>query len=131
MSSGAGSYRRLHSSGPAVAARRSNFYPRAPAIVIVSSELPDGSWRDVLAASQRLPSPPPVIVASRVADEHLWAEVLNLRGYDLIARPLDARELGWVVASALRQQTSTLKGDVQTGQRNTEEASCSAVLTNR
>lgn len=73
-----------------------------PDIVISCSELPDGTWKNALAACQRLSVPPPVIVASRLADEHLWAEVLNLGGFDLIARPLDARELGWIVRSALR-----------------------------
>src|SRR5664279_5197803 len=49
-----------------------------PDIVISSSELPDGTWRNALAVCQGLSVPPPVVVACRLADEHLWAEVLNL-----------------------------------------------------
>jgi len=43
-----------------------------------------------------------VIVASRLADERLWAEVLNLGGYDLLAKPFDRDELVRVIAMAAR-----------------------------
>ena len=75
-----------------------------PRIVISEPELPDGSWRDILAASQDLPVPPPVIVASRLADERLWAEVLNLGGYDLVAKPLDTREVTRIMMAALNSR---------------------------
>ena len=65
-----------------------------PRVVVCERDLPDGDWRDVLAATSSLPSPPPLIVASRLADEHLWAEVLNLGGYDVLAKPLDKQEVG-------------------------------------
>ena len=104
---------------------------RAADIVISGSELPDGTWRDILAASQQLPIPPPVIVASRLADELLWAEVLNLGGYDLIARPFDTRELGWVVMSALGMPPSSLVGNVQVNRVKEEVDSCSVALMNR
>jgi FixJ family two-component response regulator len=32
-------------------------------------------------------------VTSRLADEYLWAEVLNLGGYDVLAKPLDKQEV--------------------------------------
>lgn len=94
---------------------------RAPHIVISGSELPDGTWRDILAASRRLAVPPPVIVAAHSADEGMWVEVLDLGGYDLIARPLDTGELGWILVSALNLARSSLTGNMRVGRVNAEE----------
>lgn len=64
-----------------------------PRVVVCERDLSDGSWKDVLEIAASLPCPPPVIVTSRLADDHLWAEVLNLGGYDVLAKPLDEQEL--------------------------------------
>jgi DNA-binding response OmpR family regulator len=64
-----------------------------PRVILCDSDLPDGNWKDVLEMAASLHDPPPVIVTSRLADEYLWAEVLNLGGYDVLSKPLDAREL--------------------------------------
>jgi DNA-binding response OmpR family regulator len=37
--------------------------------------------------------PTPLIVTSRLADEKLWAEALNLGAYDVLAKPFDLSEL--------------------------------------
>ena len=50
-------------------------------------------WKDVLREIQALVHPPPLIVTDRLADEALWAEVLNLGGYDVLMRPFYAREV--------------------------------------
>ncbi len=42
---------------------------------------------------QKLGIPTAVIVASRLADEHLWVEVLNLGGHDVLLTPFDRNEL--------------------------------------
>ena len=41
-----------------------------------------------------------MIVTSRLADDRLWAEVLNLGGYDVLAKPFDASEVARVVGTA-------------------------------
>jgi DNA-binding NtrC family response regulator len=64
-----------------------------PRVVVCERDLPDGDWRDVLEVTASLLSPPPVIVTSRLADDYLWAEVLNLGGYDVLAKPLDKQEV--------------------------------------
>jgi DNA-binding NtrC family response regulator len=70
-------------------------------IVFSENRLPDGrSWRDVLARLQELPHPPPLIVADRLADEALWAEVLNLGAYDLLSEPFDPTEVTRVIELA-------------------------------
>jgi hypothetical protein len=60
------------------------------------------SWKDLLGAIQEVVNPPPLIVASRLADERLWAEVLNFGCYDLLARPFDETEVLRVMSMACR-----------------------------
>jgi len=61
------------------------------AIVVCESTLPSGSWRDLLRHISDCPEPPVLIVTSRLADEYLWAEVLNLGGYDVLAKHSTSR----------------------------------------
>jgi DNA-binding NtrC family response regulator len=70
-------------------------------VVICESCLTDGHcWRDVLNHTVTLLIPPPVIVTDRLADDALWAEVLNLGGYDLLMKPFDRAEVYRVVSLA-------------------------------
>ena len=68
-----------------------------PAVVICERDLPDGDWKMVLDLFEDLPTRPNLIVTSRLADEALWAEVLNLGGYDVLQQPFDADEVCRVV----------------------------------
>ena len=52
-------------------------------VVITDSRLPDCSWNEVLEAADQTEGQPSAIVSSRLADERLWAEVLNTGGFDL------------------------------------------------
>jgi DNA-binding response OmpR family regulator len=72
-------------------------------VVICDSELPDGTWQELLNDLALLEHPPLMIVTSRLADDALWAEVLNLGGFDLLMRPFDAGEVIRVVGQAWRQ----------------------------
>jgi DNA-binding NtrC family response regulator len=69
-------------------------------IVICEYDLSPGSWRELLEFMEGLPAPPPLIVTSRIADERMWAEVLNLGGYDVLARPLNSEEVIRTITSA-------------------------------
>jgi FixJ family two-component response regulator len=72
-----------------------------PGVVISEGRLPGSrSWKDLLREIQRIPDPPPLIVADRLADDRLWAEVLNLGGYDLLMKPFDQTEVCRVVTMA-------------------------------
>jgi DNA-binding response OmpR family regulator len=53
----------------------------------------DSGWKELLEATARLPAPPNLIVFSRLADESLWAEVLNLGGFDVLMRPFEPEEV--------------------------------------
>ena len=68
-------------------------------VVICESALPDGTWRDVLDKINTLTQPPSLIVTSRLADDYLWGEVLNLGGYNVLAKPFRESEVTHVVAS--------------------------------
>src|ERR1022692_3304481 len=72
-------------------------------VILCESELPDGNWRDLLAAVSGMQSPPLMIVMSRSADEYLWAEVLNLGGYDVLAKPFNSLEVIRVMNMAWRR----------------------------
>jgi DNA-binding NtrC family response regulator len=77
---------------------------RSPGVVISGVRLSDGrSWTDVLNEMQKMECSAPLIVGHRLADERLWAEVLNLGGYDLLAKPFDAKEVLHVVSTACRR----------------------------
>jgi DNA-binding response OmpR family regulator len=73
------------------------------AVVICAAELPDGTWKDLLQRLAGQPVPPRLIVASRLADDRLWAEVLDRGGYDVLGMPFEPPELIRVVSLAWRQ----------------------------
>ena len=72
-------------------------------VVICERDLPDGNWKDVLQAVTLLNPSPSLIVTSRLADEHLWGEVLNLGGHDVLAKPFDQEEVLSALDSARRR----------------------------
>ncbi len=74
----------------------------AVGVVVSECRLPDGDWKDVLQELQRRPLAPPLIVASRLADERLWAEVLSLGGYDVLTTPFRPDEVIHSVSLAWR-----------------------------
>lgn len=74
---------------------------RAPVpVVICDRSLPDGDWKDVLRDAAALPRPPLLIVACRLADDRLWADVMNSGGYDVLEKPFHHSELVRVVSLA-------------------------------
>jgi DNA-binding NtrC family response regulator len=70
-------------------------------VVICETDLPDGSWKDLLDYIERAKSSTVLVVTSQIADESLWAEVLNLGAYDVLAQPFDREEVTRVVKSAV------------------------------
>lgn len=69
-------------------------------VMIASASLPDGTWRSLLSELSLSANAPNLIVTSRMADERLWAEVLNMGGYDLLVVPYDADEVLRITAQA-------------------------------
>jgi two-component system, NtrC family, response regulator HydG len=69
-------------------------------VVLCERELPDGGWRDLLAGLGALRDALPLVVMSGAADESMWAEVLRDGGFDLLAKPLEDREVCRVLPTA-------------------------------
>ena len=71
-------------------------------VVLCETDLAQGTWRDLLQEISRAPDAPVVIVSSRVADDRLWAEALNLGAWDVLARPFVKSEVVRAVSAAWR-----------------------------
>jgi DNA-binding NtrC family response regulator len=71
-----------------------------PHVVICEAILPDADWKRVVNRTSRRKDAPRVIVISSQADDFLWAEVLNLGGYDVLPKPLVQDEVVRVVRLA-------------------------------
>ena len=69
-------------------------------IVICDRDGQPEAWREILQASKALSAPPCVIVTSRLADDRLWAELLNEGAFDLLSKPFDKSEVVRVIHSA-------------------------------
>ena len=69
-------------------------------LVLCETDLRPATWKEVLAEIQQLSQPPFLILVSRLADEHLWAEALNLGVYDVLSKPLEKTEVTRVVNMA-------------------------------
>ena len=82
--------------GEALALLRDESVP----VLLCERDQADGNWEDLLKATARLPAPPNLIVFSRMADESLWAEVLNLGGFDVLMTPFEPEEVLRVTFSA-------------------------------
>jgi DNA-binding response OmpR family regulator len=88
-------------------------------VVLCDSEMPDGSWKDALSEMADLPEAPLLIVTSRLADDNLWAEVLNLGGYDVLMKPFDRLEvlrvisLAWLHWKQRRERAASHQADTR------------------
>lgn len=72
-----------------------------PRVIIADKQLPDGhDWKEIIQGIAEWRNPPQLIVAHRFADEALWAEVINLGGYDLLMTPFEPEEAHRVVSRA-------------------------------
>ena len=62
-------------------------------VVLCERDLMPGTWLELLGHINDLPHPPSLIVTSRLADERLWAEALNMGAWDVLAKPFDRNEV--------------------------------------
>lgn len=73
-----------------------------PRLVVCDTEIEGrGTWRDLLTRPNSEPRFA-LIVASRLADEALWSEVLNLGGLDVLREPFAAEEVMRVLGPGLQ-----------------------------
>jgi DNA-binding NtrC family response regulator len=100
---------------PGFAVARDVLHSFPNGVVMCTRRFEDGHcWKDILNELHGMPIPPPLIVADRLADESLWAEVLNFGCYDLLMTPFDAEEalrvvtLAWEFFRRKRERTVVL-----------------------
>jgi len=62
-------------------------------VVLCERDAKPGEWTDLLDFVNDRSQRPSVIVASRLADERLWAEALNLGAWDVLGKPFDRNEV--------------------------------------
>lgn len=88
-------------------------------LVVAECDLPPVSWKELLAEIAGLPHRPLLVVTSRLADDYLWAEALNLGVHDVLAKPFDGEEvirvfaLGWLRWSRERERHRSRTKTVQ------------------
>src|SRR5271169_2201477 len=70
-------------------------------LVFTETQLPDGTWADVLADAGRAAQPVNVIVVARVVDTRFYLEAIETGAFDFLAPPFVATDLEYVVRSAL------------------------------
>jgi hypothetical protein len=87
----------------------------AVSVVICEDTLQEGTWRDLLDALNEIHSVPRLIVTSASAEPRLWAEVLNLGGYDVLAQPFSRDEVLW---SVQRAHEATMPVSMLHGEQN-------------
>jgi DNA-binding NtrC family response regulator len=71
-------------------------------VVLCPKNLPDATWKDVVAVMGRFLIPPKVLVYTEHADDAFWIEVLNSGGYDLLIVPFNSDEVLRLVGLAGR-----------------------------
>ncbi len=76
-------------------------------VVLCAAQLPDGTWKDVMQAANSFGRQPRFVVLTGAITDEIWSEVLEAGGYDVLAKPLDARETVRVVSLAWRQWRDT------------------------
>jgi len=70
-------------------------------LVFTDTELPDGTWVDILTEAERAAQPVNVIVVARVVDTRFYQETIETGAFDFIVPPFVATDLEYVVRSAL------------------------------
>ena len=62
-------------------------------VVLCDGDRAPSAWKELLERFRALPRPPLQIVTSRLANDRLWAEALNLGAWDVLAKPFERREV--------------------------------------
>lgn len=72
-----------------------------PHLVFTDTDLPDGTWCDVLDLAARASLPVSVIVVSPVADVPLYIDVMERRAFDFITHSFTTAELTHILRCAV------------------------------
>lgn len=75
--------------------------PGAAEMVFTDTDLPDGTWLDVLRQAQQHHEFLPVIVVSRIPDIDLYLEALESGAFDFVTPPFLTYDLADVTSAAM------------------------------
>ena len=81
-------------------------------VVFCEADGPAGTWKNLLQQLNGLPSPPLLVVTSRLADEALWVEALTRGAYDVLAEPFSPAEVIRTLNSAWLQWNASRRGQI-------------------
>jgi DNA-binding NtrC family response regulator len=70
-------------------------------VILYDRDWPNADWRTTVQALASSPHRCCVILASRVADDYLWQELIRCGGHDLLAKPFRADDVGRALKLAL------------------------------
>jgi DNA-binding NtrC family response regulator len=69
-------------------------------VAICDRDRPGTDWRTLLSKIAELKKPVNALLASRITSDHLWREVLQYYGYDLIKQPFEKQSVRRIVTRA-------------------------------
>jgi DNA-binding NtrC family response regulator len=69
-------------------------------LVFTDTELPDGTWADILAVAERAACPVNVVVVARVVDTRFYVQAMEAGAFDFMVPPFNATDLTHVVRCA-------------------------------
>jgi DNA-binding response OmpR family regulator len=61
-------------------------------VIVWDCDALPGAWIDLVNDLLDAPAAPSLILTSRLADDRLWSEALNVGAWDVLAKPLDRAE---------------------------------------
>ena len=70
-------------------------------LVFTDTQLPDGTWADVLAVAEKAAQPVNVIVVARIVNTRFYVEAIETGAFDFLAPPFNATDLAYVLRTAL------------------------------
>ena len=71
-------------------------------VLVCDRDARPATWIEILEYADSLPVQPSVILASRLADEKLWLDALNLGAWDVLTKPFERAEVVRSVAAGYR-----------------------------
>ena len=69
-------------------------------LVFTDTELPDGTWADILTVAERAACPVNVVVVARVVDTRFYVQAMEAGAFDFMVPPFNATDLTHVVRCA-------------------------------
>ena len=70
-------------------------------LILYDRDWPNAEWRTTVQTFASAPHRSCVILASRVADDYLWQELIRCGGYDLLAKPFRVEDVARSLKLAL------------------------------